>query len=74
MVQKQYKREYRELKPETKEKLRNNPSLKRPKTDAHKQHISQGLKKYWSGVPSQSDEYTMDDYLKGKEPQHGHGI
>lgn len=74
MEEKKYKREYRELRPETKEKLRNNPSLKRPKTDAHKQHISQGLKKYWSGVPSQYDEYTMDDYLNGKEPNYGKGI
>lgn len=68
-MEKQYKRQYRELRPETKEKLRNNPSLKRPKSDEHKQHISQALKKYWSGVKSRDDEYTMRDYLDGKEPR-----
>ena len=66
-MEKKYKREYRELRPETKEKLRNNPSLKRPRTDAWKQNISLGLKKYWSGVVSKNDVYTMTDLINGKE-------
>lgn len=66
-MEKKYKREYRELRPETKEKLKNNPSLKRPRTDSWKQNISNGLKRYWSSVPSKYDEYTMTDLINGKE-------
>ncbi len=68
-MEKKYKREYRELRPETIEKLKNNASLKRAKSEVHKQHISQGLKKYWTGVPSKDDEYTMTDFINGKEPR-----
>ena len=67
IMEKKYKREYRELRPETIEKLKNNASLKRAKSEEHKQHISQGLKKYWSGVPSRDDVYTMTDLINGKE-------
>ena len=66
-MEKKYKREYRELRPETIEKLKTNASLKRPKSATHKLHISQGLKQYWSGVKSKNDEYTMTDLINGKE-------
>ena len=62
-MEKKYKREYRELRPETIEKLKNNPSLHRAKSETHKQHISQGLKKYWNGVPSKNDDITMMDLI-----------
>ena len=43
---KEYKRQYRELSDETKQKI-SNSSRNRPKSDQHKQHISQGMKDYW---------------------------
>ena len=46
---KEYKRQYRELSDETKQKI-SNSSRNRPKSDQHKQHISQGMKDYWQNV------------------------
>lgn len=48
---KEYKRQYRELSDETKQKI-SNSSRNRPKSDQHKQHISQGMKDYWQNVPN----------------------
>lgn len=62
-MKKKYKRKYRELRSETIEKLKNNPSLHRAKSEIHKQHISQGLKKYWESVPSKHDDFTMMDLI-----------
>ena len=45
-----YKREFRELSDETKLKISRSSSNK-PKTDSHKQHISQAMKRYWKSVP-----------------------
>lgn len=45
-----HKREFRELSDETKRKISQSSSNK-PKTDSHKQHISQAMKKYWQSVP-----------------------
>ena len=45
----EYKRQYRDLPDEVKQKI--SASTKgRAKTYDHKLHISQGMKKYWSGV------------------------
>lgn len=52
---KEYKRQYRELSDETKQKI-SNSSRNRPKSDQHKQHISQGMKDYWQNVPSRPDD------------------
>ena len=50
-----YKRQYREQLPATKQKI--SQSMKnRPKTDAHRQSISSGLKDYWQNVPSRPEE------------------
>ena len=47
----EYKRQYRDLPDEVKQKI--SASTKgRAKSYDHKQHISQGMKKYWSSVPS----------------------
>lgn len=46
-----YKRQYRELSPETKLKI-SQKMKNRPKTDIQKQRISQSMKDYWSHVPS----------------------
>ena len=48
---KEYKRQYRELSDETKQKI-SNSSRNKPKSDQHKQHISQGMKNYWESVPA----------------------
>ena len=48
---KEYRRQYRELSDETKQKI-SNSSRNRPKSEQHKQHISQGMKIYWESVPT----------------------
>ena len=52
---KKYKRQYRELSDETKQKI-SNSSRNRPKSDQHKQHISQGMKDYWQNVPNRPND------------------
>lgn len=51
----QKKRQFRELSDETKQKI-SNSSRNRPKSDQHKQHISQGMKDYWQNVPNRPDD------------------
>ncbi len=48
------KRQYRELNDETKQKISNAMKGKQ-KTSSHKHNISNGMKKYWSGVPHKED-------------------
>ena len=55
MYMKEYKRQYRELSDETKQKI-SNSSRNRPKSDQHKQHISQGMKDYWQNVPNRPND------------------
>ena len=45
-----YKRQYRELSDETKEKI-SAANRNRPKSETHRQHISQSMKKYWEQIP-----------------------
>lgn len=52
---KEYKRQYSELSDETKQKI-SNSSRNRPKSDQHKQHISQGMKDYWQNVPNRPND------------------
>ena len=52
---KEYKRQYRELSDETKQKI-SNSSRNRPKSDQHKQHISRGMKDYWQNGPNRPDD------------------
>ena len=52
---KEYRRQYRELSDETKQKI-SNSSRNRPKSAQHKQHISQGMKDYWQNVPNRPDD------------------
>lgn len=44
------KRQYRELDDETKQKI-SLANRNRPKSDIHKQRISQSMKKYWEQIP-----------------------
>ena len=48
-----YKRQYRELDDDVKEKISRSTSNK-PKSEEHKLHISQGMEKYWSTVPNKT--------------------
>ena len=45
-----YKRQYRELDDETKKKI-SASSKNKPKSEAHKRHISQAMADYWETVP-----------------------
>lgn len=61
MGQKRYKRKYRQLSPEVKNKI--SQSLKnRPKSASHAAAISAGLKTYWDSVenkPSTDDNSVL---------------
>lgn len=50
-------RQFRELADETKEKIRQS-TANRPKSEDHKSHISQGMKKYWKSVPNRPTSST----------------
>ncbi len=61
---KNYKRQWRELSDETKERI-SQSSKNKPKSAAHKEHISQSLIDYWRGVPHKpgKEGMTMDEFL-----------
>lgn len=61
---KQYKRQWRELSNETKGKI-SQSSKNKPKSAAHKEHISQSLTDYWRSVPHKpgNEDISMDDFL-----------
>ncbi len=51
----EYKRQYRNLDDEVKQKI--SDSMRgRAKSYDHKQHISRGMKKYWQNVPNRPTE------------------
>lgn len=52
---KEYKRQFRELDQETKQKI-SDSSRNKPKSDEHKKHISQGMIKYWETVPHRPED------------------
>ena len=49
-MKQQYKRQYRELDDEVKEKISQSSKAK-PKSEDHKQHISKAMTRYWQTVP-----------------------
>ena len=58
-----YKRQYRQIDDETKMKI-SLTSRKKPKSEQHKQHISQAMIDYWQTVPNRpNDETTTDDIV-----------
>lgn len=59
-----YKRQFRQLSDETKQKI-SNSSKGKTKSYSHKQHISQSMKDYWSRIPSRHDTY--DTTYQGEE-------
>ena len=56
------KRLYRELSDETKQKI-SKATANKPKSASHRAHISQGMKKYWQGIPNKPQHTTMDDLI-----------
>lgn len=62
----EYKRQFRELSDETKDKISKSSKGKR-KSFFHRQHISQALTDYWKSVPSRGEHLTMQGYLHGEE-------
>jgi hypothetical protein len=73
----EYKRQYRDLPDEVKQKI--SASTKgRAKSYDHKQHISQGMKRYWDTVPSRTSssdtnntDYQGEDVIKNNERKDG---
>ena len=58
-----YKRQYRQIDDETKMKI-SLTSRKKPKSEQHKQHISQAMIDYLQTVPNRpNDETTTDDIV-----------
>ena len=53
-IMSEYKRQFRELSDETKDKISKSSKGKR-KSFFHRQHISQALKNYWDTVPSRGN-------------------
>lgn len=62
----QRKRIYRELDADTKQKI-SRATVGKAKSAAHKQHISQSMKRYWESIPHKPKEVTMDDLIGKSE-------
>lgn len=60
---KEYKRQWRELSDEHKEKI-SQASTDKPKSAEHKLHISQAMKDYWQGVPHRPDKDSEHDAMR----------
>ncbi len=55
-----YKRQYRDLEPEVRQKI-SDATKGKPKSYDHKLHISQAMTKYWSSVPYKDGRRTNKD-------------
>ena len=60
MTMKEYKRQYRELDDETKEKIAAS-QRGRKKSESHRQHISQAMTEYWQTVPHRPNADENND-------------
>ena len=56
------KRQYRELSDITKQNIRK-ATIGKSKSESHKAHISQSMKRYWSSIPHKPQQTTMNDLL-----------
>ena len=56
------KRQYRELSDIIKQNIRKS-NLGKPKSEIHKKHISQSMKRYWESIPNKPSQTTMDDLI-----------
>ena len=59
MTKQPYKRQYRQLDDETKQKI-SDSSRNKPKSVSHIEHIRQGMLKYWETVPDREDGQWND--------------
>ena len=59
---KNYTRQYRQLSDEVRAKISQSVKNK-PKSEIHKQHLSQSMLRYWRTVQNKPDSLSMDDYL-----------
>ena len=57
----EYKRQYRELEQETKQKI-SDSNRNKPKSDEHRKHISQGMLKYWESVPHRPNNNEVSQF------------
>ena len=53
-MEQKYKRQYRQLSDETKQKI-SNSTRNKPKSSSHIEHIRQAMLKYWKNVPNKPD-------------------
>ena len=60
-----YKRQYRELSPETKNKISTAQKNRRKSAD-HRLHISQAMTQYWASIPHRPDSGKVTTY-QGEE-------
>ena len=65
-VMKQYKRQYRQLSDETKNKI-STSTRNKPKSEIHKKHIQQSMLSYWRSVKDRPEDLSRDDFLNGKD-------
>ena len=56
----EYKRHYRDLNDEVKQKI-SNATRGKAKSSAHKEHIRQGMLKYWSGVEWRDQSHNNNE-------------
>ena len=63
---KQYKRQYRQLSDETKNKI-STSTRNKPKSEIHKKHSQQSMLSYWRSVKDRPEDLSMDDFLNGKD-------
>ena len=63
---KQYKRQYRQLSDETKNRISASTKNK-PKSEMHKRRIQQSMLDYWRTVKDRPEDLSMDDFLNGKD-------
>lgn len=63
---KNFKRQYRELSDEHREKI-SQATMNKPKSAEHRQHIRQAMIDYWRSVPhrpsGETEHTTMKDFL-----------
>lgn len=59
MTKQPYKRQYRQLDDETKQKI-SDSSRNKPKSVLHIEHIRQGMLRYWETVPSKEEGHWND--------------
>lgn len=62
MNMKKYKRLYRQLSDETKNKISTSAKNK-PKSEIHKRRIQQSMLRYWSTIENKPKSLSMNDYL-----------